>query len=253
MDYEKFVEEIRKMLSEYSGNKLLVPTLGGKSLFLVCISEGKLKIVNKECMPYSFKADEYEAIKQRFVESPVFASLKTCNYTNTKGSSARCIGWCAENGNRNEIYWGYLPAVFRELYARKGVCMGNTPNYQSADMRSYVPTDWNAFVRTVDVCKILESISYNSYKFNITVSAQTFASAKNEVLKLLTGGTWHAICNLWSDALCTIGDEVLRYVILLIMEEMREIIVDKLKEWRTQRKINKYPRRNCNNCDKASK
>ena len=51
MDYEKFVEEIRKMLSEYSGNKFLVPTLGGKSLFLVCISEGKLKIVNKECMP----------------------------------------------------------------------------------------------------------------------------------------------------------------------------------------------------------
>lgn len=238
------------MLSKFPESKLLVPTLGGQSLFLVCVSEGRLKIVNSGGKTYIFSESEYNAIRKWFVESSVFTAFKTCNYTRTTGS-ARCIGWTIENGNQNEIYWGYLPAVFRELYARLGICVGNPDVYLSSDMRSYTPVDWNDFLLSIRIDDIINSVSYNDFDFKVNVALQLFLSAKNTVCGFLTGNSWNVLFKLWSDIAATVQDEVLRYIILMILEHIRGKIIDHFKEWKIKKRANKYPRRNCNNCPRS--
>lgn len=252
MDYEKFVEEIRKMLSEYPEKKMFVPTLGGRSLFLVCVQEGKLKIVNSRCKSYLFSANEYEAIKYRFETSPAFVAFKTCNYTRTTGK-ARCIGWCAENGNRNEIYWGYLPAVFRELYARKKVCVGKRENYQSADVKNYRPVDWVKFIPFIDVGEIINVLS--STEFNLKPANQivAFSSAKNFVSDWLKSSDIYSfLFSIWEGVVPIIADEIIRSIVILILKKIRKKIKERLKKLLNKNGRNQYPHRDCKNCPQSN-
>ena len=252
MEYESFIDEIRKMLAEYPENKMFVPTLGGQSLFLVYIQGSKLKIVNSECHSYLFGRNEYEAIKLRFEKSSAFAAFKTCNYTRTTGN-ARCIGWRTDNGNGNEIFWGYLPAVFRELYARRGVCVGNPENYQSADMKNYCPVNWKEFISSLDVDKIINTLSPSAFNSNSSNNIIVFSSAKNSVLSLLqSGNIFSFLCSIWDDLGAIITDEAVRCIVVWILKEIRWKTIEYLKEWRNRKGISKYPRRNCKNCPQAN-
>ena len=244
MEYSDFIAKVGLMLSKFDGGKLLVPTLGGKSLFLVYVAEGKLNIVNSGGITYAFSETEYNAIRDRLFNSPAFVAFKTCNYTRTYGK-ARCIGWTNENGNKNEFYWGYLPAVFRELYARNNVAVGDTEVYGSLDMNSYKPVDWTAFAASIKIDDIINSILSSQLK--LKVAPASFLNAKNKVCSFLTGSNWDMLCTIWSDVANTIKDEALRSIILIILELIRAKIIECFKEWEKERK-NNYPRRNCSKC-----
>ena len=244
MEYSDFIANVGLMLSKFDGGKLLVPTLGGKSLFLVYVAEGKLNIVNSGGKTYAFKAAEYNAIRDRFLKSPAFVAFKTCNYTRTD-DKARCIGWTNGNGNQNEIYWGYLPAVFRELYARNKILVGNTEAYGSLDANSYKPVDWSAFAATIKIDDIINSISSSQLK--LKVAPASFLEAKNKVCSFLTGSNWDMLCTVWSDVANTVKDEALRSIILIILELIRAKIIECFKAWEKGRK-NKYSHRNCKKC-----
>ena len=252
MDYEKFVDEIRKMLSAYPEKKMFVPTLGGRSLFLICVHEGKLKIVNSRCKSYLFSANEYEAIKHRFETSPVFVAFKTCNYTRTTGN-ARCLGWRAENGNGNEIYWGYLPAVFRELYARKRVCVGKRENYQSADVRNYQPVNWKKFIPSIDVDEIINALSSAEFNLKLANQIAVFPSAKNFVSDLFkSSDIYPFLYSIWEDVIPIIADEIIRRIVRSIIKKIRKKIKERLKKVLNKNGTNQYPHRDCKNCPQSN-
>ncbi len=246
MTYGVFLEEVNSMLSKFPESKLLVPTLGGRSLFLIYVENGKLKIVNSKGKTYAFTDKEYNAIQKRFVESPAFVAFKTCNYTKT--TNAGCIGWTTQNGNKNWIYWGYLPAVFRELYARNEMCIGNSYLYNSPDMRSYTAVEWKDFLSYIKIRDIISSISYNDINFDKKVELSSFLNAKKKVCDFFVGNNWGIHCVLWSNIADTVEDETLRYIVLIILKWLRKEIIKCFKKWKDKKGKNKYPRRNCNKC-----
>lgn len=246
MDYEKFVEEIRKMLSEYPEKKMFVPTLGGQSLFLVYVQEGKLKIVNSRCKSYLFSANEYEAIKHRFETSPAFVAFKICNYTPATGN-ARCTGWNVGK------YWGYLPAVFRELYARRGVCVGNPENYKSADVKNYRPVDWGKFIPSIDMGEIINVLSSTEFNLKSANQIVAFSSAKNFVSDWLKSSDIYSfLYSIWEDVVPIITDEIIRSIVILILKKISEKAKERLKKLPNKNGTNQYPYRDCKNCPQSN-
>ena len=137
MEYSQFIKSCEKLLSQCPDNKLLVPNLGGQSLFLFYLENGKVKIVNSKGKYYIFEKEEYDSIRVRFSDSDDYYRFKICNYSR-KSANAKCEGWTNENGNGNVIYWGYLPAVFREVYARSKIAVCDEDKYtRNADFQSY--------------------------------------------------------------------------------------------------------------------
>lgn len=115
MSYKEFIESLKKI-----GNSFEVPTLGFESKFLVKISSDFLTITTSGNNSHPFSEEEYNKILDRFINIPDDKRLKARWYSRPNRNTPE-IGWQEEANNTYIHFFGYLPAVFRELLYREGI------------------------------------------------------------------------------------------------------------------------------------
>ncbi len=246
MNYSKFIEECEKLLQGFPNKRLIIPTLGGKSIFLFYIENAKVKIVNSEASPYVFSEQDYNSIRERFIQRDDFTKFKTCNYTVVENGG--CEGWRYKNGNNNEIFYGYLPAVFRELFARNGISVCNELSYINAGIKEYICADWNEFELNPK-----EDIFNSSFlefvdKHRTLYVANDLEKSINDFKAHFISFSGHElICEFWSFGL-DIAKNLFGSVLGgLITDYLKDKIKECYKQYLKKQGC-KFPRRNCKKC-----
>lgn len=262
MNYLDFVKACEKLLSRCTTNKLLIPNLGGQSLFLFYLENDKVKIVNSKEKFYIFEECEFNAIRDRFSNSDNFYRFKICNYTRTTCNAA-CKGWRRENGNSNEIYWGYLPAIFREVYKRASIAVCDETKYtQNSDFLSYIQTDWDKY--SLSILNSFFENSFEDFKAELAVKqkklAANFTSGDyNKLIALLkTDYTKRQsdlifLLNLWDAALSIFANVITDTLAILIADLLKDLVKKQWRKWHTENTKCKFPRRDCTTCPRNKK
>ena len=174
MNYSQFVNAVKKM-----GIGFPIPNLGGRRrggrlcFFTADIQNNTLYIRNNfgENQPFPISKEFYDVVRDRFCSAKEEDRFRVSYYTNPE--------WTLAKGSPNEIYAGYLPALFRELYSRIGVCICNgdrcaiwgNVNYRALpfdELLSHFGTYSDLGSLPDDfVCCVKKSVDLSKYDFEI--------------------------------------------------------------------------------------
>ena len=115
MNYEEFIESLKQL-----GDSFDVPTLGFESEFSVSIFQNSVVIHTSGNSSHTFTEEEYNKILNRFTNLLDDQRLRAKWYSQPNSNTPE-IGWREESRNPNIRFFGYLPAIFRELLYKKGI------------------------------------------------------------------------------------------------------------------------------------
>ena len=85
------------------------------------------------------------------------------NYTAPSVKKTR--GWTSKQGNPDLIFSGYMPAIFRELYALTGDMIADKKYYTSYKVKNHIPENWGNYFTKIE--KIIENFKYEEFLDNI--------------------------------------------------------------------------------------
>ena len=172
MNYSDFIKAIQKM-----GTGFPIPNLGMRTrngrlcFFTVFVENGHLYIRNKfgENSPFQITEDFYYRVLEHFSRATNKSRFKLSYYTDPE--------WTSAEGNPSRIYAGYLPALFRELYARIGVSVVKDTtiweefSYSPNEIKELsIGTEYNCFLKKLDTLKENPAVKELLQKYNIKIT-----------------------------------------------------------------------------------
>ncbi|MBE6413810.1 MAG: hypothetical protein E7035_04565 [Verrucomicrobiaceae bacterium] len=262
MDYFSFVASIKRM-----GTPLIIPNLGMQSLFYVNILENNtLQVINSVANSKVVAEDFFNTIRAHFCSLSGSECFLLGNYTHPVKNSVR--GWTSKQGNPDIIFSGYVPAIFRELYARCGNMIADKSYYTSHKVKSYFPENWAKYTSNIE--KVVEEFKYEEFlesifkynnkskeflkkvpkhhnlnckikiehdsiicysnKWDVKFQQANFSNAKNFILPKIKGkSAFFVLCFMFTLLSTNLGNLLDDVAVALLVEILKKLLIE---EWK---------------------